>query len=136
MILFTPDIGVVVLTLSAFLIFFELNRPGLVISGTLGLLGFLLAANSLQRWQLSRTSLLLLLSGIALCLWELRRELAPAWMWLPAAAFVVGFGRLVEGPAAAHVHWSVAVCCGITLGTGASLLARIAQRARRNKGLN
>ena len=136
MLLFTPDIGILVLTLSTFFIFFEFNRPGRVVPGTLGILGVLLASNSLQRWNLSQTSLLLLLFGIALCLWELRHDLAPAWMWLPAAAFVVGFGRLVEGPAPAHVHWPVAISCGIILGTGASLLARIAHRARRNKGLN
>ena len=136
MLLFTPDIGILVLTLSTFLIFFEFNRPGHIVPGTLGLLGFLLAANSLQRWHLSRMSLLLLLTGIAFCLWELRHDLAPAWTWLPLLAFVFGFRCLVEGPSLAHVHWPVAISCGIILGTAASLLARIAHRARQNKGLN
>lgn len=132
----TPAIGVLLLSFSTLLIFFELNRPGLVLPGTLGLLGVLLAVNSLRQWHLSLPALWVLAIGTALAGWPLRHRVHRAWAFAAAFAYSLGLSALVNGPGSAHVPWFVAVPCGLLLGAAASVLARIAFRARRNKGLN
>lgn len=134
--LFTPDIGIVVLTISVLLIFLELNRPGLVIPGALGLLGVLVSISSWRQWSLSAPALLLLVVAAVLPVWQLRHSFSLWGAVASSIAFSVAFACLIAGPATAHVHPAVAALCGTTLGTAGFLLARIARRARQNKGLD
>ena len=136
LLLFSPDVGMAVITVSVLLLFFEMNRPGLILPACLGLTGLLLSVSSWRQWHLSPIALLILAAGAALPLWQLRHRSSPRWVLLSALLFAVGFRSLVAGPGSARVHLPVAIACGLALGCGASLLARIAYSARRNKGLN
>jgi membrane-bound serine protease (ClpP class) len=131
-----PDAAVLLLTLGLLLVYTELNRPGWILPGTLGLLLVLLAAASLLRLELSAAALVLLATAAALLLIGLLRPTPPAVALAATLALVLGLYRLVLGPAPRHVHGGTAIVCGLLLGSGTSVLTRIACRARANKALD
>jgi membrane-bound ClpP family serine protease len=129
----SPDAAVVTLTLGVILIYVELNRPGWVLPGAVGLLLSLLSIASLLRFELRAPAILLLTSASALLMLNLLRPIHSLVTLAATAALILGFGCLVRGPGDLHVHALTAAICGLILGAGTSLLTRIARRARRNK---
>lgn len=132
----SPDVALPVLTGGLLLIYVELNRPGWIFSGALGLLAMLLAVASLARMELNPAAMALVGTAVALLALDLLRR--TQWVVAIAAtlALVLGFAHLVLGPGGLRVHTATAVGCGVVLGVGTSLLTRIARRARTNKGLD
>jgi membrane-bound serine protease (ClpP class) len=131
-----PDAALLIFTLGLLLIYIELNRPGWIVPGACGLLLALLAAASLLRLNVSLASATLVASAAALLLLDLFRP-APALVAIAATlALILGFCRLVQSPGSLRIHAPVAVLCGLALGGGTSVLARIARRARANKAVD
>jgi membrane-bound serine protease (ClpP class) len=123
----TPTTAILILTAGILLIYWEINRPGLILPGALGLLASLVALASLIRHGNSLTTVLVV-TAVALLLLDLLR---PTHIFISLAATValtLGFFSIAHTPAA--------VLCGILLGLGTTGLTRIARRARHNKRVN
>jgi len=110
-----PDSALLVLTLGVLLIYVELNRPGWVVPGAVGLTAALFAVASMGRSGVNPGAGALVLDVAA------------------TLALVLGFLHLTRD---AEIGPGLAVGCGLILGGASSILARIARRARANKGLD
>jgi membrane-bound serine protease (ClpP class) len=131
----SPGAAVLLLTGGTLLIYLELNRPGAIVPGALGLLACLLALNRLVRLPLNPFALTLLLSAVALLSLDLVRPTPIPVAVAATLALVLGLRGLLSNPDQ-PLAISVAVGCGLVLGITTSLLTRIARRARANKGLD
>jgi membrane-bound serine protease (ClpP class) len=132
----SPDSALILLTLGLLLIYVELNRPGWIISGALGLLASLFAMASLLRLELNPAAIALICTAVALLVLDLLRRTQPTIAVAATLALVLGFSHLVLGHGELRIHTVTAVVCGVVIGAGTSVLTRIARRARVNKGLD
>jgi membrane-bound serine protease (ClpP class) len=132
----SPDRAIWLLTLGLLLIYVELNRPGWIIPGALGLLASLFAIASLLRLGLNPAAIALVCTAVVLLALDLLRRTPVVVAVAATLALVLGFDHLVTGPGGVRVHTLTAVLCGVILGVGTSILTRIARRARANKGLD
>jgi len=130
-----PDVALLVLTVGFLLIYVELNRPGWVVSGAVGLLAVLFAVASLVRLGLNLAAVVLVGTAVVLLGVELRRRTPVVVSLAATLALVLGFAQLVRGPGVG-IKLGTAVGCGLVLGGCTSILTRIARRARTNKGLD
>lgn len=132
----SPNAAVVLLSIGLALIAIELNRPGSILPGPLGLLVSLLAIASLLGRHPQIWAVVVLVLGSATLLAQLRTNL-PAWAAsLATLALFCGFLWLFPFGASGCVHPAVAALCAFFLGAGTTVLTRIARRARVNKGLD
>jgi membrane-bound serine protease (ClpP class) len=131
-----PDSAVVMLTVGMLLIYVELNRPGWVIPGVVGLLAALFAIASVGRLEVSLGGSALVATGVGLLALDLLRRTSVIVTVAATLALALGFRELVVGPGGVRVHTVTAVVCGGILGVGTAILTRIARRARTNKGLD
>ena len=132
----SPNAGVLILTAGLALIALELNRPGSILPGALGLLLTLLAAASLEQYHPRTEPVLQFIASMALLLLQARRTLL--WI-LPASAtilLILSMGRLLPQTVQPAISPWAALLCGLFLGAGITVLTRIARRARQNKGLD
>jgi membrane-bound serine protease (ClpP class) len=132
---FSPDVALLVLTLGVLLIYVELNRPGWVVPGAVGLTATLFGVASLARVGVNPGAVALVGTAVVLLGLGLRRRTP---LVVPVAAtlgLVLGFAQLVKGPGMG-IRLGMAVGCGMVLGGSTSILTRIARRARSNKGLD
>jgi membrane-bound serine protease (ClpP class) len=132
----SPDAAVLLLTAGLLLIYWELNRPGMIVPGATGLLAILLAAASLASFGLRRAGLLLTLGAATTFALQLRFRLNSALSAAAVVALFAGLLLLVAGSSGARVHLPVALAASLLLGAGTTLLTGIARRARRNKAVN
>jgi membrane-bound serine protease (ClpP class) len=130
-----PDVALLVLTAGLLLIYVELNRPGWIVSGAVGLLAVLFAVASLVRLGLNPAAVVLVGTAVALLGVDLRRRTPVVVSIAATLALVLGFAQLVRGPGMG-IKMGTAVGCGVVLGGCTSILTRIARRARTNKGLD
>ena len=131
-----PNGAVLLATAGLLLIFLELNRPGLVLPGAVGLLAILLAAAAISRYPLQGWALTLLALAFATLLCNVWLKL-PLWLLsLCAIAMVVALHFLLQTNAASEVTWSVATLSGLVVGVLGSFLSRVALRARRAKAVH
>jgi membrane-bound serine protease (ClpP class) len=135
--LMAPDVALLVLTVGLLLIYVELNRPGWVVSGAVGLLAVLFAVASLAGAGAGVNPAAVVLVGTAVALLgvDLRRRTPVVVSIAATLALVLGFAKLVRGPGMG-IKAGTAVGCGLMLGGCTSILTRIARRARTNKGLD
>ncbi len=113
----SPNVALLVLTLGVLLIYVELNRPGWVVPGAVGLMATLFAVASLARVEVNPGAVALVGTAVVLLGWGCgggRR-----WMVAVAAtlALVLGFAQLVKGPAGTAVgmwgwRWVAGWCLG------------------------
>lgn len=129
----SPDAALLLLTLGLLLIYVELNRPGWILPGAVGLLLSLLSIPSLARFDLQPAAVLLVGTATALLALNLVRPVHTLAAAAATLALVLGFARLIHGPGDARVHVVTAILCGLILGVGTSVLTAIARRARTNK---
>jgi membrane-bound ClpP family serine protease len=134
--LMAPEVALLVLTLGLLLIYVELNRPGWILSGALGLLAVLFAVASLVRLGLNPGAVTLVGTAVVLLGLGLRRRTPVVVDAAATLALVLGFAHLMRGPGGVGIRTGIAVGCGATLGGCTSILTRIARRARTNKGLD
>jgi len=111
------------------LIYVELNRPGRVIPGAVGLLLALLACARLGAAHPRPAALVLLATAAALLVVELVRATHWAVALAAALGLVLGF-RELTAPA---LGWMICILCGVGLGGTTALLTRVARRAKANK---
>ena len=130
-----PDVALLVMTVGFLLIYVELNRPGWIVSGAVGLLAVLFAVASLVRLGLNLAAVVLVGTAVVLLGVELRRRTPVVVSLAATLALVLGFAQLVRGPGVG-IKLGTAVGCGLVLGGWTSILTRIARRARTNKGLD
>ena len=131
----SPDHALLLLTAGVLLIYVELNRPGWIAAGTLGLLALLFALASLLRLELNWEAITLVGTAVALLLLGLRRRTPAIVAAAATLALILGFEYLMlQGNA--HVQAGTAIGCGVLIGAVTSILTRIARRARTNKGLD
>jgi membrane-bound serine protease (ClpP class) len=136
----SPTVAVLLLTAGTLLIYLELNRPGSILPGALGLLSCLLSIDLLATDALAHPPtrpipLVLLLSAIALLSLDLMRPTPIPVAVAATLALTLGLRGLLYRPDQ-PLATPVAVGCGLVLGISTSLLTRIARRARANKGLD
>lgn len=127
------DPAILLLTIGLLLIYYELNRPGSVLPGAAGLLGTLLAIDSLTHLPLNRPAVVLLFTGILLLSLGLIRPTGIAVALAATLSLTFGLYRLT-GTGLTHTVTSIG--CGLVLGGVTSLLTRIARRARANKAVD
>ena len=132
----TPDQAVLLACLGMALIFVELNRPGLILAGSLGRLLVLLGAASLAHQPLRSSALLLLLLATATLTLNLWKPVPASVNAVASVALALSFRFLVVPHVSAPVHSVVAIPCGLILGTLAAALSGVARRARRLKQVN
>jgi len=133
---FSPDAAVLCLTLGLLLVYLELNRPGSIVPGAIGLLIVLLAIAGILPLHPQAIGVALLAGAAGLLLLGLVRQ-TPLLVAVTATfALVFGFLNLLKGGDRPHVHALTATGCGLVLGVGTSLLTHLARRARANKGLD
>ncbi len=134
----SPDAAIVMLSSGLLLVSWELNRPGLVLPGACGLLAVLLALAALQP-AASGISAGCFAAAALLLLFSLRLRIPLALEGAAALALVAGFWSIDgfrQPSGGSRAHMAVAIACGSLLGFASIFLARIARRARRNKGLD
>ena len=131
-----PNAAVLLLTLGIALIAIELNRPGWIVPGTLGLLLALLASASLYKRHPSAEAALEIAACIALMLLRQRARLHWLVAALAAIPLIVAVANLVPPTPGPKISAWVAIVSGLTLGAGTIVLTGIARRARQNKGLD
>ena len=132
----SPDAAVLCLTLGLLLVYLELNRPGLIVPGAIGLLIVLLAIAMLLPLHLRAIGVALLAGATGLLLFGLVRQTPLLLAVTATLALIFGFLNLVRKDDGPHVHALTATVCGLVLGAGTSLLTHVARRARANKGLD
>jgi membrane-bound serine protease (ClpP class) len=132
----SPDTAILCFTLGLLLIYLELNRPGTILPGAVGLLITLLAIAALLQSPIHVSGVVLIAIATGLLLLDLLRQTPLLLAVSATAALIFGFLHLTAGAVKPHVHVAVATGCGLILGTGTSLLTRLARRARANKGLD
>jgi membrane-bound serine protease (ClpP class) len=131
-----PHFALLMLTVGLLLIYVELNRPGWIVYGAVGLTATLFAVASLARAGLNPAAVALVGTAVALLGLDLLRPTQIMVSIVATLALVLGFAHLVKGPGGAGIGMGMAVGCGVTLGGCTSILTRIARRARTNKGLD
>ncbi len=134
--LLSPDAAILLATVGILLIYVELNRPGLIFPGAVGLLFALLAIAALLPQHFNPIALVLITCAIILLGVDLLRPTPRFVPLLTAALLSLGLFFLQKYPTTQPVHLPVAASCGLILGAGTSLLTRVARRARANKGLD
>ena len=130
-----PDAALLVLTLGVLLIYVELNRPGWVVAGAVGLTATLFAVASLGRLGVNPGAVALVGTAVVLLGMGLRRRTLVVVDVGATLGLVLGFAKLVRGPGVG-INAGMAVGCGLVLGGSTSILTRIARRARANKELD
>jgi len=127
----SADRAVLLLTLGVLLIYVEMNRPGWIVPGALGLAAALVALAALAEGGVRPPAAVLCASSVVVFAVGLRRSVP--WIVPAAATLALTLGLAQINP---RIHAVLAVPCGLVLGVGTSLLTRIARRARVNKGLD
>ena len=133
----SPNAAVLILTLGLTLIALELNRPGSILPGAIGLLLTLLAAASLATRHPQRKAVVWIVAFLVLLMLCTRGKRESLVL---AAAITAGLifsicGLLPAVPGQRVSTWA-AVLSGLILGAGTIVLTGIARRARQNKGLD
>jgi membrane-bound serine protease (ClpP class) len=132
----SPNTAVLILTGGLALIALELNRPGSILPGALGLLLSLLAVASLWQHHPRPAPVLVFIASMALLLLQTRQTLP--WILSAGATILLVLSMSTLLPRTVQPGTSpwVALLCGLFLGAGTTVLTRIARRARQNKGLD
>ena len=133
----SPNAAILILTLGLMLIALELNRPGSILPGAIGLLLSLLAAASLATRHPQPKAVLWIVASLVLLMLATRGKRESLVL---AAAITTGLifsicSLLPAVPGQRVSAWA-AVLSGLILGAGTIVLTGIARRARQNKGLD
>jgi len=131
----SPDAAIALFTFGVLLIYVELNRPGSILPGALGLLISLLSIAEILPTHPNLYGAFLLFIAASLLLLNMRSARFQRSI-IPTLLLVFGFQHLVRNPAYPRIHIAISLVCGLILGLSSSVLAAIAHRARVNKGLD
>lgn len=130
----SPNQALLICTVGICLIFLELNRPGRIIPGAVGLALCLLSGSSLAKHAVQPICVVVLVFVTGIFVLQLWKAL-PLWLiGCSAAALIVSLRLLIANTPA--VSSSVALTCGLVVGLLSTVLARIALSARRLKAVH
>jgi membrane-bound serine protease (ClpP class) len=132
----SPDAAVLILTAGLVLIAIELNRPGSILPGAVGLLLTLLATAGLIQHHPRPEVAVEAVFCAALLLLQLRRKLSAVVVICATIALIFSVANLIPPIPGPHISAWTALLSGLLIGAGTTVLTRIARRARRNKGLD
>jgi len=132
----SPNTAVLLLILGLALIAVELNRPGIILLGAVGLLLTLLAVARLAQLHPRPEAVLVFIASIALLLLQARRPLLWVIPLSSTILLILSIDTLLPATATPGISLWAALLCGLLLGAGTTGLTRIARRARQNKGLD
>lgn len=132
----SPNAAILTLTLGLLLIAIEVNRPGWIVPGALGLLLTLLAAASLYSRHPSAEAALEIAACLALMLFRDRIRLHWLVVALATIPLVLAVAHLIPPIPGPQISPLISVICGLILGVGTIILTAIGRRARQNKGLD
>lgn len=131
-----PDLAVLVMVLGLLLIYLELNIPGTIVPGAIGVFFVTLALFGLNLLPIHHTAVFLLLAGLALFILEAKFPSHGALALAGTLSLIVGLATLVDGPIPEQrVHISTAIAAGLGFGGISFALAWLALKARRGKVL-
>ena len=131
---FTPAATLLLLTAGLLLITLEFNRPGLIVAGATGLLATLLAIASLIKLPHAPFTLALLAVSALAFTRDLRR---PNLLLAISGTVALLSAYVVIAAISPHKgSFVLAAICAPLVGVTTGVLARIAHRARVNKGLD
>lgn len=133
----SPNAAVLFLMFGLVLIVLEVNRPGLILPGSIGLLLALLATASLASRHPS-TQAVLWTAFFAIVLVIPTGNWKVGWLLDAAitAGLIMSIGDLLPQGSGPTVNTWTAISSGLLFGAGTTVLTRIARRARQNKGLD
>ena len=132
--LMNPDLSVLLLTLGLLLVYLEINTPGTVIPGAVGILLIMLAIYALHLLPLSWLGIALCLTAVLLLVLEARFAAHGVIACLGVVLLVLGLRTLVQGPLPQlQVHWGTALGAGIGFGGMTASLVVLGITARRAK---
>lgn len=132
--LMNPNLCVLLCTLGMLLIYLEINTPGVILPGTMGLVLVLLAGYSLSRLPLSPLGILLCAMAVLLLVLEAQFRLRGVLAGAGIVAVVSGLAILVQGPLPQlQVHVTTAVGAGVAFGGITASLLLLGLEARRAK---
>lgn len=131
----SPDLALITATAGVCLIFFELNRPGLILPGSLGLLLTLFASAALAHHRIDPLAAAGLTAS-ALTLGTNLYRILPTWLLVIAVFALTASFRFLLTPPERPIHTATALVCGPVLGVLSAVLSRIALRARRAKAIH
>jgi membrane-bound serine protease (ClpP class) len=120
-----------VFTVGLLLIYVEMNRPGRVFPGSVGLLLTLLACARVLPAHPRPAAVVLIATAAALLAVDLVRFTRGFVAVAATLALVLGFREMVSPPAG----WIVCILCGVGLGGTTVALTKVALRARNNKAI-
>jgi membrane-bound serine protease (ClpP class) len=132
----SPDAAILILTAGLVLIAFELNRPGSILPGALGLLLTLMATAGLTEHHPRPEAAVGAIFCAALLLLQLRRKLSAVVVICATIALIFSVANLIPPIPGPHISAWTAVVSGLVIAAGTTVLTRIARRARLNKGLD
>jgi membrane-bound serine protease (ClpP class) len=129
-----PNLCVLLLTLGLLLIYLEINTPGVVVPGAVGVLLVLLAVYSLTRLPLTGYGMWLCVLAVALMALEAKSSRHGLFATAGIVCMVLGLGWLVNGPLPAlQVSWATAIGAGVGFGGVSAALMVLGFEARRSK---
>jgi membrane-bound ClpP family serine protease len=125
---------VLLLTAGILLIALELNRPGLILPGCLGLAGSLVAIASIAHCPHPAAPLFLLVCALACSAFQLTQG-TQRLIALTAFLYLASFGLFTRHMSSVIPPWLALLtgACALTLSFVISWLAKVAARARLNK---
>jgi membrane-bound ClpP family serine protease len=133
----SPNAAILILTLGLMLIALELNRPGSILPGAIGLLLTLLAAASLAtRHPQTKATLWIVASFVLLMLAARGKRESLLLVAAITTGLIFSIFELLPAVPGQRVSAWAAVLSGLILGAGTIVLTGIARRARQNKGLD
>jgi membrane-bound ClpP family serine protease len=132
----SPNAAILIFTLGVVFIAIEINRPGWILPGAVGLLLLLLASASLYSRHPSAEAALEIAACIALMVFRDRIRLHWLVVALATIPLIAAVAHLVPPIPGPQISPITSVICGLILGAGTIVLTGIARRARRNKGLD
>ena len=131
---FGPSTTLLLLTAGLLLVTVEFNRPGLILPGAAGLLATLVAVASAAK-RPHAPLVLPLLAVAAVAFARDARRPHPLLVATGALSLVAAYG-IEAAPARAAASLALALGCAALVAVTTAILARIAHRARVNKGLD
>ena len=131
-----PDATLLLFTTGILLLYVEINRPGLILPGAVGLTVTLLAlAHALRAGLPPRAAAAGLLATALLAL-STRARPRLLLAVIASGALFYAFCNAVPISGRDLRHICLPIVCAVVLGPGTFLLTTIAARARQNKGLD
>ena len=131
-----PDLAVALACEGVCLIFVELNRPGRILPGALGLLLTLFGAASLLHHGVRPWAALVFLLCCLTLLLNWWRSLPALVLACASLLGIVSLRFLLPPGSPVRIHTPVAILCAGLLGLLGAVLTRVACRARRAKALD